>query len=318
MPPRQEFSSANLPEHLSDRERFHLWRDIHYAEVAPVEVGISDMPFEATLQAAVIGDLTWAKMSGTVNRVTRTPHSVRINTPDVYLLVMNLGQSVIGGTYGTNNVVMNTGSAFLDASQPQQFTGGDYNIWANLVVPRKILNDRFAGIEDKQGLLIGSDNEALGLLQNYLSMVDRMSLTPGSALLDHVGDTIIDLVGLATGAKGDDAELAGARGLRAARLQAVMKQIKRNYRNPALSASVVGLQIGLSARYVQDLLSSAGGSFSDRILELRLQDAKAILTDARCQDRRIGDIALEVGFSDISYFNRSFKKRFGCSPRAAR
>ena len=97
-----------------------------------------------------------------------------------------------------------------------------------------------------------------------------------------------------------------------------MKQIKRNYRNPALSASVVGLQIGLSARYVQDLLSSAGGSFSERILELRLQDAKAILTDARCQDRRIGDIALEVGFSDISYFNRSFKKRFGCSPRAAR
>ncbi|WP_421578813.1 helix-turn-helix transcriptional regulator [Shinella sp. M31] len=302
---------------MSDRERLHLWRDIHYAEVAPVEVGISDMPFEATLQAAVIGDLTWAKMSGTVNRVTRTPHSVRINTPDVYLLVMNLGQSVIGGTYGTRNVVMNTGSAFLDACQPQQFTGGDYNIWANLVVPRKILNDRFAGIEDRQGLLIGADNEALRLLRNYLTMVDGISPPTGS-VLDHVCGTIVDLVGLATGAKGEDAELAGARGLRAARLQAVMKQIRRNYRNPALSASAVGLQMGLSARYVQDLLSSAGGSFSERILELRLQDAKAMLTDTRYQDKRIGDIALEVGFSDISYFNRSFKKRFGCSPRAAR
>ncbi|RFZ87578.1 AraC family transcriptional regulator [Shinella sp. WSJ-2] len=33
---------------------------------------------------------------------------------------------------------------------------------------------------------------------------------------------------------------------------------------------------------------------------------------------RIGDIALEVGFSDISYFNRCFRKRFGCSPRAVR
>lgn len=318
MPPRQEFSSPNLPEHLSDRERFHLWRDIHYSEVAAVEVGISEMPFEATLQAAVIGDLTWAKMSGTVNRVTRTPHSIRINSLDAYLLVMNLGRSVIGGTYGTNDVVMNTGSAFLDASQPQQFIGGDHNVWANLVVPRKILNDRFAGIEDKQGLLIGSGNEALGLLQNYLTMVDGMSLAPGPALLDHIGDTIVDLVGLATGAKGEDAELAGTRGLRAGRLQAVMKKIRSNYRNPALSASLVGLQTGLSARYVQDLLSSAGGSFSERILELRLQDARAMLTDTRYQDKRIGDIALEVGFSDISYFNRSFKKRFGCSPRAAR
>lgn len=318
MPPKQEFSSASLPEHLSNQQRFHLWRDIHYSEVATVEVGISDQPFEATLEASGIGELTWAKMSGTVNRVTRTSHSIRINPLDVYLLVMNLGASTIGGTYGANDVVMKTGSAFLDGSQPQHFVGGDHNVWANLVVPRKILADRFAGIEDKQGLLVGADNEALRLLRNYLTMVDGLALTPGAGVLDHVSDTIVDLIGLATGAKGEDAELAGTRGLRAARLQAVLRQLRGNYRNPALSASVVGLQIGLSGRYVQDLLSSAGGSFSERILELRLQDAKAMLTDTRHQDKRIGDIAFEVGFSDISYFNRSFRKRFGCSPGAAR
>jgi len=318
VPPKQEFSSANLPEHLSHQERFNLWRDIHYSEVATVEVGISEKPFEATLQASAIGDLTWAKMSGTVNKVTRTAHSIRINPLDVYLLVMNLGTPDIGGTYGANDVVMKTGSAFLDASQPQQFTGGDHNVWANLVLPRKLLADRFAGIEDKQGLLINADNEALRLLRNYLTMVDGMSLPPGSALLDHINSTIVDLVGLATGVKGEDAELAGTRGLRAGRLQAVLKQLRNNYRNPALSASLVGLQIGLSGRYVQDLLSSSGGSFSERILELRLQDAKAMLTDPRHQNKRIGDIAFEAGFSDISYFNRSFKKRFGCSPGAAR
>lgn len=317
MPPRQEFSSASLPEHLSHQERFQLWRDIHYSEVATVEVGISEKPFEATLQASAIGELTYAKMSGTVNRVTRTAHSIRVNPLDVYLLVMNLGASTIAGVYGANDVVMQTGCAFLDASQPQRFTGGDYNVWANLVVPRKILNDKFAGIEDRQGLLIGVDNEALRLLRSYLTMVDGISLPTGS-VLDHVSDTIVDLVGLATGAKGEDVALAGARGLRAGRLQAVLKQIRNNYRNPALSAPLVGLQLGLSGRYVQDLLASTGSSFSERILELRLQDAKAMLTDARHQDKRIGDIALEVGFSDISYFNRSFRKRFGCSPSAAR
>lgn len=318
MPPKQEFSSANLPEHLSHQERFHLWRDIHYSEVATVEVGISEKPFEATLEAAAIGELTYAKMSGTVNRVTRTSHSIRANPLDVYLLVMNSGASTIGGTYGANDVVMHTGSAFLDASQPQHFTGGDHNVWANLVVPRKILTDRFAGIEDKQGLLIGADNEALRLLRNYLTMVDGMSLPMGSVVLDHVSDAIIDLVGLATGAKGEAAELAGTRGLRAGRLQAVLKQIRNNYRNPALSAPLVGLRLGLSGRYVQDLLAATGGSFSERILELRLQDAKTMLTDTRHHDKRIGDIAFEVGFSDISYFNRSFRKRFGCSPSAAR
>lgn len=318
MPQKQIFSSAYLPEHLSHRERFHLWRDIFHAEVTTLEVGISEKPFEATLEAAAIGQLTYAKMSGTINRVTRTPHSIRTDPLDVYLLVMNLGAPVIGGTYGANEIVMSTGSAFLDSSQPQQFLGGDHNVWASLSAPRKLLNDKFAGIADKQGVLIASNNEALTLLRNYLTMVDGTVPPPGSPLLDHISDTIIDLVGLATGAKGEAAELAGTRGLRAARLQAVLKQIKNNCRNPALSAQLVGLQLGLSARYIQDLLAATGTSFSERILELRLQDAKAMLADTRHQEKRIGDIALEVGFSDISYFNRSFKRRFGCSPGAAR
>lgn len=314
----QVFSSANLAQHLTPEERFRLWRDIHYAEVATVEVGISEMPFEATLQAETISQLTYAQMSGTVNRVVRTPQSIRAAPRDVYLLVMNLGPSIIGGSYGDNEVIMKKGDAFLDALQPQQFTGGDRNVWANLVVPRKLLNDKFAGIEDKQGTRIASDNEALNLLRNYLTMLDRMNLKPGSALLDHVSDTIVDLVGLATGAKGEQAEIAGRRGLRAARLQAVLRQVKADYRNPSFSASNVGLKLGFSARYVQDLLAATGLSFSERVLELRLQEARAMLTDPRHHAKRIGDIALEVGFSDISYFNRCFKRRFGCSPGAAR
>ncbi len=318
MPSKQVFSSAGLPEHLCHRQRFQLWRDLYHTEVTAVEIEISEKPFEATLQASAIGQLTHARMEGTINRVTRTPQSVRNDPLDTYNLVMNLGSSVIAGTYGANEIVMETGSAFLDASQPQRFSGGDHNVWANLVVPRKLLDDKFTGIADKQGILITSRNESLGLLRNYLAMVDGVALPAGSALLDHVSETIIDLLGLATGVKGEDAELAGTRGLRAARLQAILKQIRNNHRNPALSAPLVGLQLGLSARYVQDLLAASGSSFSERILELRLQDAKTMLADAQHRGKRIGDIALEVGFNDISYFNRSFKRRFGCSPGESR
>jgi AraC-like DNA-binding protein len=318
VPSRHVFSSSDLPDHLSHQARYDLWRDMHYAEVATVEVGISDRPFEATLEAMAIGPLVYAKMSGTVNRVTRTPHSIRADTLDRYLLVMNLGTPVIGGTYRSNELEMTTGSAFLDGLQPQEFTGGANNTWANLALPRKLLKDAFARIEDRQGILIDAGNEALGLLRGYLKMLDAAALPPGSGLADHVTATIVDLVGLATGAKGDEAELAGMRGLRAARLQAVLNQIRNNYRNPTLSAPLVGLQLGLSARYVQDLLAATGTGFSERILELRLQDARSMLSDPRSHDRRIGDIAYDVGFGDISYFNRSFRRRFGCSPSAAR
>ncbi len=127
--------------------------------------------------------------------------------------------------------------------------------------------------------------------------------------------TVLDLVGLATGAKGDEAELAGMRGLRAARLQAVLGHIRANYSDPAISAQYVAGQLGLSTRYVHDLLQESGRGFSDRVLELRLLRAKAMLEDEQFRGSRIGEIAFAAGFGDISYFNRSFRRRSRLQPQ---
>jgi len=43
-----------------------------------------------------------------------------------------------------------------------------------------------------------------------------------------------------------------------------------------------------------------------------------LLVEPHGSARRISDVALEVGFSDISHFNRLFRTRFGVSPRDVR
>jgi AraC-like DNA-binding protein len=45
--------------------------------------------------------------------------------------------------------------------------------------------------------------------------------------------------------------------------------------------------------------------------------AFTLLTEAR-GERRISDVALQVGFSDISHFNRLFRSRFGDTPGGVR
>jgi AraC-like DNA-binding protein len=68
--------------------------------------------------------------------------------------------------------------------------------------------------------------------------------------------------------------------------------------------------LGLSRTSDRD----TGASFTDRVLELRLQKARAMLADPRHDRLRVSEIAYACGFNDISYFNRSFRRRFGASP----
>jgi AraC-like DNA-binding protein len=166
--------------------------------------------------------------------------------------------------------------------------------------------------------VIAPDHEALRLLRRYVGLLDTEhdALSPGIA--DHIAATIVDLTGLAIGARGDEAELAGMRGLRRARLGAVLDHVRRGYTDPGLSAEIVGRALGLSTRYVQDLLATTGSSLSERVLELRLQHARKMLAAPSCSGMRIGEIVYASGFNDVSYFNRSFRRRFGCTPGAAR
>jgi AraC-like DNA-binding protein len=39
-----------------------------------------------------------------------------------------------------------------------------------------------------------------------------------------------------------------------------------------------------------------------------------MLSDPRLADRSIGSIAFDVGFGDLSYFNRTFRGRYGATP----
>jgi AraC-like DNA-binding protein len=80
----------------------------------------------------------------------------------------------------------------------------------------------------------------------------------------------------------------------------------------------VARSLKITPRYLQALLKKAGTSFTARLNELRLQRARTLLTQAGDKARRVSDIAMEVGFSDISHFNHLFRSRFGNTPSSVR
>ncbi|WP_114970812.1 helix-turn-helix domain-containing protein [Rhodoferax ferrireducens] len=93
----------------------------------------------------------------------------------------------------------------------------------------------------------------------------------------------------------------------------LMACIERELCDPDLDAHALGRTLGISARYVQMVLARRGTTLTAYLQERRLQRAAQRL---RASDAaRIGDIALEIGFNDLSHFCRCFRRRFGCSAR---
>ena len=128
---------------------------------------------------------------------------------------------------------------------------------------------------------------------------------------------IYDLAAMAVGAGREAEEIARGRGVRAGRLRAIKDDILAHI-DSDLSLGEVAARHRLSRRYVGMLFESEGTSMTEFVREERLKRARSILLDPRVGARRIAEIAYEVGFNDLSYFNRSFRRRFGQSPTEVR
>jgi AraC-like DNA-binding protein len=66
------------------------------------------------------------------------------------------------------------------------------------------------------------------------------------------------------------------------------------------------------------MFEGEGTTFTQFLLSQRLASAHRILTDRRFAERSITSVAFDVGFGDLSYFDRVFRRRYGLTPSEAR
>ncbi len=74
----------------------------------------------------------------------------------------------------------------------------------------------------------------------------------------------------------------------------------------------------VTSRYVQMLFEHEGTTFTEFVRDARLNQAHRMLVDKRLTHRSVSAIAFDVGFGDLSYFNKVFRRRFGSSPSDVR
>jgi AraC-like DNA-binding protein len=88
------------------------------------------------------------------------------------------------------------------------------------------------------------------------------------------------------------------------------------------ASSMAGLEIArrhrITPRYIHKLFENEGLTFSSFVLGQRLSRAQRLLTDPHLAGCSISTVAFDVGFNDLSYFNRAFRRHYAATPTEIR
>ena len=307
-----QFSTRKLPE----RMRIPMWREEIGRGIVHVDIEpLSDVPFqaEATLQA--LQGLRMLAWKGSAMRLKRSQTNIVDGDDSIGMIVCSPSRSQL--SQGGQEIELRAGDAIAVLhSEPATVTYVE-GLQFGLVVPRDPLTQRVTNVDSLTMRPISRRTEALRLLMTYLKSALKKGALATPKLRDVVVTHIHDLVALAISECAPLGE-SSASAVVAARHGAALDYIAGHFQDPGLSLEVVARSLGISPRYLQRLMASSGTSFTGRMNELRLQRAFTLLIESHDRARRICDIALEAGFSDIAHFNRLFRARFGDSPRGVR
>ncbi len=283
-------------------------------QVGLVVQGVS--PFRGQVRIRNVGSVGIAEITSTAADYLRDAGFADDGNDDLLVVLWRVG-CASANQYNTEIHLEPGDGVVLDNSREWQLhmiEAGNY--WA-LQIPKYRIRRLFPGVDDAAGTKLHGGGAALRFLQGYLEST-RADDFDDERAATLFGDHLVDLVALALDAKGEPRKAVEQGGARALHLEKVLREIEKRSAEPGLNAAAIAKQLEVTPRYVHRLLEHTGQSFSQHVMEKRLDRAATLLRDIRWRTRKIGEIAGEVGFVDFSHFNRAFRRRFGGTPSSFR
>jgi AraC-like DNA-binding protein len=270
----------------------------------------------ADLSFVPLGPAAVGTLASAPAEFIREKHHLKDGTDGFILEIVGSGPIVFAQA-GEEHAYEAGSAAFIDHARPKRAFGPRNASVRNVTVNAAALKTLVCDPEDLAGRPI-RPGPALRLLDSYLQSLAALDEPPPPDLASVIGAHLLDLVAAVLGPSRQAAETVAKRSVRAARVQAVITEIANRFNDPGFNVDGAARALGLSRRYVQELLEETGKPFTEHVQERRLGRAFALLTDRRCDHLPIIDIAYASGFGDVSHFNRMFRRRFGDTPSGVR
>lgn len=261
-----------------------------------------------------------AHVAADLQQIVRSRRHVRSDQAENYFLILQEEGKALMSQNDESHLLHPGDMILVDSACPSDFTFfGSYNRQLSLHLPRAEMHARFGEAIVRGGTALPRhDPMNLAICTVLSKVLGDEPPTPEATLL--LREAILGLLGAMLhersqreGYDGMDVDFSGATALAAGQAY-----VDSHYADPDLSIQSMAEDLGLSARQLQRGFSAIGSTPTKYILMKRLEHARRGLDDCRAGRRSdlVSSIAYEAGFSDLSYFQRCFRRAFGQTPRA--
>jgi len=298
---------------IARAEAVRQWQDWAAQTIAPIDVCVFDEgSFAARWSSHGVGQLRLLRLEAPASRVVHSGDGAGKATPSIQLVYARKGalKTRVGGkrfTVRPGEFVLLDNTRFYQMEMDTAHEAVDLMMplgWLDRYLPDPgALLGRPASARAGWGAPLGS------LIETMAEGIDETPL-PRPMIAEQVGT----LLTLATGFHEPAAE-SRHRGQLARR---ILRRIETDFADPELSPEGLAAELGISKRYLQQLLAGSGTSFVQELTATRLDRASDMLSDPRAGRVSVGEIAFRCGFLDPGYFARAFRRRFGRTPSAWR
>jgi AraC-like DNA-binding protein len=298
-------------EAIPEREQFASWREACCQHVYAITPERDARPgFRGSIEARRLGGLDVVDLQCEGHRVVRRAEDIRRAPSDTYYVYRQVGEAAWFMQEERHVLALRGDIVLADPNVP--FSTGasgdfEFRIWR---VPRRSL-DAYLALPGRLPMIHLPFNTpecelVAGCLGALASQGERMDYR----IVASVAENLVRLVALTVGIAPELRD-AGRDAVRSAALQRALRYVDMNFADAELNPATAAKALGMSVRKLHMLFGESGSTFGERLLERRLEEARRQLVASQ---RPVADIALAVGFGELSTFYRAFRAKWGATP----